>query len=264
MEYEGGGYHGWQKQPQATTVQEILEEGIERLTQRASRAIAAGRTDAGVHALQQVVHFHTSSVLPVGTLQRGLNALLPPDIRVLRAEEVSWEFHARYSAVGKRYEYQIWNAPIPSAFLRRYAWWIPIPLDVKAMEVASRHVTGRQDFSSFRSANCDGKQPVREVRGCGWKREGPLLIFWVEADGFLRYMVRTMVGTLVDVGMARRAPEELEEILKARDRTRAGRTAPARGLFLVSVSYPPPWSVGGEELSWARHGSLRGRRVAAS
>jgi tRNA pseudouridine38-40 synthase len=264
VEYEGGGYHGWQRQPQAATIQQVLEERIERLTQCASRAIASGRTDAGVHALQQVVHFHTSSALPVESFQRGLNALLPSDIRVLRAEEVNWEFHARYSALGKRYAYQIWNAPTPSAFLNRYTWWIPLSLDVDAMEAASRHLVGRQDFSSFRSAHCDGKHPMRDVKECGWAKEGPLLVFWIEANGFLRYMVRSMVGTLVDVGMGKRSPEEMAEILMAQERRLAGLTAPARGLFLVSVFYPSPWALEREEPQRPPFGLPIGRRSAAS
>lgn len=243
LEYDGGGYHGWQIQPQVLTIQEVLEERIQRITQQRSTVIAAGRTDAGVHALQQVVNFRTGSGLSAEAFQRALNALLPPDIRVLKADEVEGSFHARFSALAKRYEYLVWNAPVPSAFSQRYSWWIPASLDLEAMEAASRHLSGVHDFSSFCSANCDRRNPVREVRWCGWGKEGPLLCFQIEADGFLRYMVRSMVGTLVEVGVGKRHPGEILELLEARDRTKAGMTAPARGLFLVSVSYPPPWEL---------------------
>lgn len=243
LEYDGGGYHGWQIQPQVLTIQEVLEERIQRITQQRSRVIAAGRTDAGVHALQQVVNFRTRSALSVETLQRALNALLPPDIRVLKADEVERGFHARFGAMAKRYEYLIWNGLVPSAFSQRYTWWIPASLDLEAMKAASQHLTGMHDFSSFRSTNSDRQNPVREVRWCGWGKKGPLLCFQIEANGFLRYMVRSMVGTLVEVGMGKRSPGEIVELLEARDRTRAGMTAPARGLFLVSVTYPPPWEL---------------------
>jgi tRNA pseudouridine38-40 synthase len=247
LEYDGGGYHGWQVQPRVLTIQEVTEERIHRITRHRSRVIAAGRTDAGVHALRQVVHFHTSSRLSAQALQRALNAVLPIDIRVLRSEELPLQFHARYSAQGKRYEYRIWNAPIRSAFQDRYAWWIPSVLDENAMREASIILVGCHDFSSFRSSNCDGKHPIREVETCGWRREGPLLIFWIEANAFLRYMVRTMVGTLVEVGMGKRAADSMAKILLARDRTKAGITAPARGLFLTHVSYPAPWSLDTED-----------------
>jgi tRNA pseudouridine38-40 synthase len=247
LEYDGGGYHGWQIQPQVLTIQEVLEDRIQRITQQRSRVIAAGRTDAGVHALQQVANFRTRSALPVETLQRALNALLPPDIRVWKADEVDASFHARFTASTKRYEYRIWNGPVPSAFSQRYTWWLPAPLDLEAMEAASKYLVGVHDFSSFRSANADRKSPVREVRWCGWGREGPLLFFCIEASGFLRYMVRSMVGTLVEVGMGKRRADDIPVLLEARDRTRAGMTAPARGLFLAAVSYPPPWQLDSAE-----------------
>ncbi len=243
LEYDGGGYHGWQIQPGVRTIQQVVEEAIQRITQHPSRLTPAGRTDAGVHALQQVAHFHTSSRLDPDTLQRALNALLPEDIRILLAQEVEWSFHARFSALGKRYEYRIWNDRVASAFQHRYSWNLSSPLDLQAMEEASRFIKGRHDFSSFRSSNCDANNPIREVIDCGWRREGPLLVFWIEANAFLKYMVRSIVGTLVEVGLGKRAPEEIPCILMRKDRAAAGMTAPARGLFLTSVRYPPPWEL---------------------
>jgi tRNA pseudouridine38-40 synthase len=243
LEYDGGGYHGWQIQPRVLTIQEVIEEKIHRITQQASRVVAAGRTDAGVHALRQVVHFHTQSCLSVEAIRRALNALLPSDIRILKTEELSREFHARYSALGKRYEYRIWNGSVRSAFHDRYAWWIPVPLDFEAMQTACIVLIGRHDFSSFRSAGCDGKHAVREVKICGWRRKGQLLVFYIEANAFLKYMVRAIVGTLVEVGMGKSLADTFAEILRACDRTKAGMTAPARGLFLASVFYPKPWHI---------------------
>jgi tRNA pseudouridine38-40 synthase len=248
LEYEGGGYHGWQIQPEALTIQEVLEDRIRSITQHPSRAVAAGRTDAGVHALQQVVHFHTPSALPVQAIRQGLNALLPPDVRVLRADEVDWSFHARFSAVSKRYEYRIWTAPVLSVFAHRYTWGISRGLDVDAMVIASRSILGSHDFTSFHSAKSDRRSPVRDVTGCGWQREVPVLRFWIEANGFLRYMVRSIVGTLVEIGLGKRTPDSMGQILAARDRRAAGFTAPARGLFLVSVSYPAPWNIDMREI----------------
>jgi tRNA pseudouridine38-40 synthase len=264
LEYEGGGYHGWQIQPGALTVQEVLEECIFRITQHPSRVTAAGRTDAGVHALQQVVHFHTPSRLPDRAIRQGLNALLPADIRVLHGEEVAWAFHARFSALGKRYEYRFWNGPSLSVFSHRYSWWISRPLDVEAMERAARQLMGEHDFSSFRSAGCEGRNAVRDVRGCGWEARGPLLRFWIEANGFLRYMVRTIVGTLVEVGTGKRPAEDLGLLLEARDRSLAGPTAPARGLFLTCVRYPPPWELETVQgMGWPEEAPFLGKNLRA-
>jgi tRNA pseudouridine38-40 synthase len=177
----------------------------------------------------------------VEAIQRGVNALLPPDIRVLRAEEMPWAFHARFSARGKRYEYRIWNGAVVSAFGYRHAWWISRPLDLEAMEAASQALCGVHDFSSFRSANCDGRHAVREVTGCGWVRLGDGLTFWIEANAYLKYMVRSIVGTLVEVGLGRRPADGMAGLMEARDRSAAGITAPARGLFLAEVMYPAPW-----------------------
>lgn len=243
LQYEGGCYHGWQIQPGAITIQEVVEETLSRIIQERVRVVAAGRTDAGVHALAQVAHFHTRSQLPANTLQRALNALLPQDIRVLMAEEIDRAFHARFSAVAKRYEYRIWNHPVESAFLRRYTWWIPRPLNLAAMSCASEALQGEHDFSAFRASGSDAKSAVRKVLDCGWEKRGPLLSFWIEATGFLRYMVRGVVGTLVEVGHGRRGPGHVEELIRGGERSLVGATAPARGLFLVRVLYPPPWSI---------------------
>jgi tRNA pseudouridine38-40 synthase len=243
LEYCGTGYHGWQVQPGVLTIQEVVESSIRSLTQQPCRLTAAGRTDAGVHAFQQVANFITRSRLPVETFFKGLNALLPPDVRVLKVDDVSRDFHARYAARSKRYQYRIWSGSTFSAFHYPYAWWIKQPLDLFAMTAAADYLVGQHDFGSFRSANCEARNPVREVIGCGWERQESLLLFWIEANAFLKYMVRTVVGTLVEVGLGKRKPEEMEALLAAGDRTQAGMTVPARGLFLAAVHYPEPWQL---------------------
>jgi len=238
IEYDGTGYHGWQVQPNAPTVQEVIEQKIEVMTRQRVRLIASGRTDAGVHALGQVANFRTTSSIPVEGLRRGLNSLLPSDIIIKSAEEVDLQFHAQYGAKRKIYRYAILNSDVPSALRRNYCWHLPGPLDVPAMQKASCVLLGRQDFSSFQGADADTEDPVREVYRAEWSVEGEgFLHFTIEADGFLKHMVRNIVGTLAEVGRGKLSVEDFERILGARDRRQAGMTAPAQGLFLVEVKY---------------------------
>lgn len=238
IEYDGTNYHGWQVQSNALTIQEVIEQKIEVMTRQRVHVIASGRTDAGVHALGQVANFKTESSIPVDGFQRGLNSLLPPDIIIISAEEVDGQFHAQHWAKWKTYRYVILNDENPSAIYRNYSWHMPRPLDVRRMQEASKALLGRQDFSSFQGADADTEDPVREVFRAEWAAEGSrFLHFTVEADGFLKHMVRNMVGTLAEVGQGKISPEEFRQILTARDRRRAGMTAPAQGLFLVEVKY---------------------------
>ncbi len=243
IEYDGSAYHGWQIQPNGITIQETLESTLARLTGHRPKVIGAGRTDAGVHAEGQVAHFKTESTLECSAVQRGLNALLPGDIVIAAAQEVALEFHARFSARGKTYRYVILNRRHPSAFARDRCWHIPHPLDVVAMQAAAGALRGRHDFSAFQASDCCAGHPRREIRmleiqqADGQKADGWIHCV-VSADAFLKHMVRNIVGTLVDVGRGRWSPEKVAEILQGRDRTRAGQTAPGRGLFLVSVNYP--------------------------
>jgi tRNA pseudouridine38-40 synthase len=238
IEYDGTNYHGWQVQPNALTIQEVIEQKIGIMTGERVRLIASGRTDAGVHALGQIANFLTGSSIPAEGFCRGLNSLLPADIVVQSAHEADLRFHARYGAQGKAYRYIILNRELPSAIFRNYSWHYPWPLNVEAMQEASRLLLGRKDFSSFQGADADTDDPVREVRVADWlvKEEG-FLQFTVRADGFLKNMVRNLVGTLVEVGRGKISGEEFGLILSARDRRRAGMTAPAGGLFLVDVEY---------------------------
>ena len=238
IEYDGTNYHGWQVQPNGLTVQEVIEEKIEIMTRKRARLIGSGRTDAGVHALGQVANFLTHSTIPVEGFQKGLNSLLPRDIVVQSAEEMDLQFHAQYGAKGKTYRYVILQREFPSALFRNYSWRVPGALNVPALEEASRLLTGRQDFTSFQGADADTEDPVREVFRAEWSvKESGFLHFTIEADGFLKHMVRNIVGTLVDVGKGKQSPEQFGQVLRARDRRQAGMTAPPQGLFLVGVKY---------------------------
>jgi tRNA pseudouridine38-40 synthase len=238
IEYDGTDFHGWQIQPGLKTIQGVIKERIAQITQGEVNLIGAGRTDAGVHALGQVANFQTESTIDLINLQRGLNSLLSPDIVIKGIEEVEERFHARFSARSKTYEYHILNRSYPSALLRAYAWFIPHQLDLASMERCGRLLIGSHDFSSFRASGDESRHSIREViRLEIERREDDLIVIVIEANAFLREMVRSIVGTLVDVGRGKTSLEEFEKIFQARDRRKAGMTAPAQGLFLVEVKY---------------------------
>jgi tRNA pseudouridine38-40 synthase len=240
--YDGGAYAGWQIQPDKPTVQGVFEATWQRLTQESLRVTAAGRTDAGVHALGQVVGLSTETRLDNHELQRGLNALLPEDIRVLVLDNAADGFHATYDAIGKTYTYHIDNyAGCQLPFARCYEWHYPQPLDAMVMHEAGQVLVGRHDFSSFESAGSERPDSVRTIRKLSVTRGGnekeDHIWVTVTGDGFLYNMVRTIVGSLVEVGTGKRDAAWLADVLAARDRRRAGQTAPPHGLFLVSVDY---------------------------
>lgn len=239
LEYEGTRYHGWQVQPNASTVQECVERALGAVLNEPCRVVGAGRTDAGVHALGQVAHFETTRAIPASALLRALNSLLPADIAVREVREVPDSFHARKSAVRKRYVYWIWNDPRKSALWDRFCWHVPVSLDPAAMGEAAAHLAGRHDFSSFQASDCKSRDnPVRVIELIRVEpMEGSFLRIAVEASSFLRHMVRNLVGTLVEVGSGKIGADDVRFILEARDRRRAGRTAPGRGLFLEWVRY---------------------------
>jgi tRNA pseudouridine38-40 synthase len=237
IEYEGTAYCGWQIQPNGRTVQAELESAIGRMLGESVRVSAAGRTDAGAHASGQVVSFALRRDVPTTVLLRGLNALTPPDIAVRSAEVVADDFDPRRAAVSRTYVYRIWNATWSSPFWRRYAWHISRPLDTEAMRAAACAFIGEHDFTSFRAAGCEARHPRRHVRRSEIASDGYLLLYSIEADGFLRSMVRNIVGTLVEVGSGARAAAEITKILAARQRNCAGPTAPAHGLCLTRVDY---------------------------
>ena len=237
LEYRGTRYHGWQLQPNAVTIQGTLETCLARLTNGPVRLHAAGRTDAGVHALGQVAHFDTASTLALAALVRGANSLLPDDIVVRQAAEVPVDFHARYSARRKTYAYVVHNHSIPSALRAPYAWHVPQPLDLPAMRRAACVLVGHHDFSVFRAAACTARSSWRRLFHLRLMRHAERLVFVVCADGFLRHMARSMVGTLVAIGRGQIAADDMPTILHSGQRQSAGPTAPAHGLFLVRVVY---------------------------
>ena len=238
LEYDGTHYHGWQRQQGVMTIQEMLESKLAIMLDAGVRVRASGRTDAGVHARGQVVNFYARSRLQPGEFQHGLNALLPPDIVVRRADEVPEAFHARFSARMKTYEYRILNRPVRSAMERNACWHIRRPLQIEAMRQALDVILGEHDFAAFMAAGSMVKSTVRIVSSASiqWTA-GEVILFRFAANGFLRHMVRNLVGTLVEVGRGKLRREHLAAILESGDRRRAGMTAPARGLFLDHVDY---------------------------
>jgi len=241
LAYDGTRYAGWQTQVDQTTLQSTLEAAMERICGERIRVAASGRTDAGVHALGQVVSCSTHVSLSADVLCRALNARLPHDMAVLSVAEAPRGFHARRDAVGKVYRYHIDNGAIADLFLRRYRWHVPRPLDADAMARAAGPLIGTHDFRSFEASGGERKSSVRTVSRfavtCPPPSRGREICLEVEANGFLYKMVRTLVGTLVEVGRGRQSEAWPAEVLRARDRRRAGPTAPPQGLFLVRVVY---------------------------
>lgn len=238
IEYDGTGFHGWQRQKNRRTVQGDIETAIGTMTGEAVSLIGSGRTDAGVHALGQVAHFKCATRLDAETLHKGLNSLLRNDVAILECREAPETFHARYDVADKTYEYRILNRRWPSALHHRYTWFISRPLDADAMNAGSEKLKGCHDFSAFEGAGSPRSHSRRTVFQIGFSPlDHGLLSFRIQADGFLRYMVRNIVGTLVEVGLGKRSPSDLAVILESGDRSRAGATAPPQGLFLVRVRY---------------------------
>jgi tRNA pseudouridine38-40 synthase len=246
--YDGTAYEGWQVQKTGTGVQEKVESALAKLFPSHPRLHSSSRTDTGVHALGMVAHFETSDPqrkLPARKLALALNAWLPPDIRIVSAARAKADFHARFDAAGKQYRYTVWNHSAMNPLLRHSAWHVPRLLDIAAMRKASRHFIGKHDFAAF-TANTryDKGSTTRTVIRCDLKRQGPLLTFIIEGDGFLYKMCRGIVGTLVQVGQAKLAPDQIKTMIAKKDRRLAGMTAPAHGLVLWKVFYRQKSRVG--------------------
>jgi len=258
LAYDGSAYVGWQRQTNGQSIQGLIEEALSRIDGRPVVVAGAGRTDAGVHALGQVASARVATTLDQSRLKRALNAILPPDVRVVSLEDVAEQFHARFSASVKTYEYWIWQGDVLPPFLRASCWQIARPLDVAAMDAAARLLEGRHDFGAFQAARARVKTSVRTIWsarvGVGTVRSagvaspfgsvseddhGHPVVVGVEADGFLRHMVRAVVGTLVEVGDHRRDVGTIAALLDRADRREAGPTAPPHGLVLVRVHYGP-------------------------
>jgi len=250
LSYDGAPYSGWQIQPDRPTIQGTLADAIFRITQEKVLPQGSGRTDAGVHALGQVASFQTSSSIPSGNIRKALNSILPESIRILSVEDAAAEFHARHCAKAKTYQYRIYRGDVCPPFLAKYVYHHPYPLDEEAIKKAGEIVVGEHDFTSFAAVDPDktalqarenvegvGPTNVRTIYSSKWERKGEELVYNVRGNGFLHHMVRNLVGTFLVLGKGSIQPEEILRILEARNRSAAGATAPASGLYLVSVEY---------------------------
>jgi len=237
IEYDGTGYHGWQKQDNICTVQEKVEYALSQVAAEPINVVCAGRTDAGVHALGQVVHFDTTAMRSDRAWILGTNTNLSPDIRVLWARHTTSDFHARFSAIARQYRYIIYNNTVASAILRHRTMWLPFVLDEKLMHEAGQYLVGKHNFSSFRGSSCQAKSAERNVISLVVARNGGMITIDIKANAFLLHMVRCIVGMLIKVGEGEKPPSWAKEILIARDRRVSAATAPAQGLYLVGVEY---------------------------
>lgn len=238
IEYDGSDFHGWQVQENAHSVQGEVERAIYKITGEKTRVTGASRTDTGVHAFGQVAHFDTASKIPPDKFAVVLNTVLPPEVSVISSEEVPANFHARFSSCGKIYEYRVLNRPIRSPILAKRAWHIREPLDLEAMQLAAPKFIGKHDFSSFCASGHSVITFERIITASGWQRDGECLVYRVSGNGFLYNMVRIMTGTMVEIGLKKRPPEDIDALLDEKNRNKAGITAPPQGLYLVKVHYP--------------------------
>ncbi|MDY6791622.1 MAG: tRNA pseudouridine(38-40) synthase TruA [Thermodesulfobacteriota bacterium] len=238
IEYDGTSYHGWQRQKNEPTVQEEIEKALLTMTGEKTVLTGSGRTDAGVHALGQVANFHCDTDLSPQAFQNGLNSLTGDDMVIISCEIVDERFHSRFDVKSKTYAYRILNRNLPAAINRQYTWFIRKTLDLASMCRATRHIIGTHDFKAFEGTGSPRSHTTRCVFNVKISEsDNELIVIEIEADGFLRFMVRNIVGTLVDVGLGKMTDDDFKEILLARDRSRAGATAPPQGLFLVKVTY---------------------------
>ncbi|SMF64237.1 tRNA pseudouridine38-40 synthase [Alteromonadaceae bacterium Bs31] len=239
IEYSGCNYRGFQKQKSAAnTVQAELEKAISVVANEQVSLVCAGRTDAGVHATAQVVHFDTLAQRPIKAWEMGVNTHLSDAVRVCWAKPVGPAFHARFSAQARTYRYILQPSKVRSAILQRHVTWTSLDLDLKAMQTAAQALLGEHDFSAFRAAQCQAHSPIREVQGLSLSVNGPFLVLQIKANAFLHHMVRNIVGSLMEVGRGAQEPGWLSQLLEGRDRTLAAATASPHGLYLVRVDYP--------------------------
>jgi tRNA pseudouridine38-40 synthase len=243
VEYDGSAFCGWQSQPQACGVQDALDSALTGVASEPVVTSCAGRTDAGVHALAQVAHFDTAAQRPLSAWTRGTNALLPEGVAVIWAKQVPQDFHARFSATGRRYVYWLLSRPQRPGLMHKRVGWFHQALDIDAMRRASRCLIGEHDFSAFRAAECQAKTPVKVLNELQITRRGEMIRFEFSADAFLQHMVRNIVGSLIYIGGGRQPPAWLDELLQSRDRTRAAPTFSPAGLYLAGVEYDPVWGL---------------------
>lgn len=243
IEYDGASFAGWQSQVHRNTVQDVLERALSAVADRPVATICAGRTDAGVHAMMQVVHFDVDVARPDSAWVRGTNAKLPPSVAVGWARPVADDFHARYSALGRRYRYVLLNHPVRPALLHGKVGWHHLSLDIDAMRAAAAMLVGEHDFSAFRSSECQAKSPIRTLWQLDVDRQDDLIVFDFKANAFLHHMVRNLVGALIYVGNGRMTPDAVGAVLAGRDRSKGAPTFAAAGLYFVGADYDPRWSL---------------------
>jgi tRNA pseudouridine38-40 synthase len=243
LEYDGSGFCGWQTQPAGCAIQDHVQAAVARICGHSVSTVCAGRTDAGVHALMQVVHFDTEVNRPLSAWVRGVNSWLPGKIAVLWSRRVAEHFNARTSALERRYLYLLLSHPVRPALYEGKVGWFHQPLELETMRAAAQHLLGEHDFSAFRSAECQAPSPVRELRRLELNKEGDLIVCEFVANAFLHHMVRNLMGALVDVGSGKREPDWVIGILKGRDRKRGAPTFPAAGLYLAGVKYGAQWGL---------------------
>jgi tRNA pseudouridine38-40 synthase len=241
VEYCGHDFFGWQSQPGMKTVQGTVEEALSKIANEPIHLFCAGRTDAGVHATGQVIHFDTKAKRHLDAWVYGTNAQLPPAICIRWSRHVDYSFHARFKAIARRYRYVIFNHPVRPAILSARASWHYYPLDIERMRTAASFLIGEQDFSSFRSSKCNSHSPVRNITDFSIKRHGDFVIFEIEANAFLHHMVRNIAGVLMKIGGGFQEAGWMQEVLLAKSRKAAAITAPAAGLYLSRVCYPEPY-----------------------
>jgi len=243
VEYDGSPFYGWQSQPDGHTVQDALQAALSSIADESISVIAAGRTDTGVHALEQVVHFDSNIERPLTAWVRGVNALLPKSIAVLWAHAVPDEFHARFSAQARSYQYVLINRPSRPAVHHGKMGWFHAPLDVEAMREAAQYLLGEHDFSAFRAAECQAKSPVKNLAKLDITRQGEMIFFDLTAGAFLHHMVRNIVGCLVYVGKGKHPPQWMRHVLEGRDRKLAAPTFAPDGLYLCHITYDAKWGL---------------------
>jgi pseudouridylate synthase I len=237
IRYDGTAYCGWQSQKNGPSLQDAIEAAIKKLTGRKASVIASGRTDSGVHALAQVMNFRTSSKIPLESIEKALNTILPDDIRIYGSEEVSLAFNAQKSAKSKLYRYTIYNCNVMDPLLRHFAAKCYFKIDLRLMRKGAQYLVGRHDYTSFQTKDGVEKNAVRTVKYITIEKKGDLIYIDIEANGFLYNMVRNIVGTLIDVGRGKIAPGHVQEILAKKDKRACGPTAAAQGLCLIKVNY---------------------------
>ena len=237
VEYDGSEYCGWQRQSHAPSVQETVETAISRVADHEVGIACAGRTDTGVHALGQVMHFETNAQRSLRSWLLGINANLPPSVVVKKIQPMTDDFHARFSALSRSYRYIIYNSPVRPALLNKRACWERLALDEQRMQEGAEYLIGEHDFTSFRALACQAKNPTRTITKLNVCREGSLVILDVTANGFLHHMVRNLSGVLMSIGKQEHSPQWTQEVLLNKDRACAGVTAPSQGLYFMSVEY---------------------------